>query len=97
MEKTITSSRYSELLIWLKKARTDRQMSMRDLGEKIGRPHQFIGKVESGERRLDVYEFVQYCEALGVNEKEGLYLLSDKYANRNTKSGDKASNNEKKQ
>ena len=50
---------------------------MRDLAEKIDEPHSFIGKIESAERRLDVYEYVAYCEALGVNPKTGLkYLMS---------------------
>lgn len=37
---------------------------MRDLGERIGEPHSFVQKVESMERRIDVYELVQYCKAL---------------------------------
>ena len=81
MEKTITSAKYERLRVWLRKERKSRNITMRTLGEKLGRPHQFVGKVESGERRLDVYEFVQYCQALGVSEQEGLYLLSDDYSN----------------
>ena len=30
-------------------------------------PHQFINKIETCERRLDVYEFVQYCKALDID------------------------------
>ena len=60
-------------------------MSMRDLGLKLGKPHQFVGKVESGERKLDIYEFVQYCKALGVKEEEGLYILSNRSERRTGK------------
>jgi len=48
---------------------------MRELAERLGKPHQFIGKVESAERRLDVYEYVQYCQALDVDPIDGLALL----------------------
>jgi hypothetical protein len=49
---------------------------MRELGEIISEPHSLIGKIESGERRLDVFEYVQYCEALSLDPGEGLKLLS---------------------
>ncbi len=40
-------------------------------------PHSFVGKIESAERQLDVYEHVDYCEALGVIPRFVLkYLLS---------------------
>jgi len=38
----------------------------------IDEPHSFVGKIESAERRLDVYEYVVYCEALSVNPRLGL-------------------------
>ena len=51
-------------------------LSMRELGEIISKPHSFVGKIESGERRLDVFEYVQYCEALSLDPAEGLKILS---------------------
>jgi len=51
---------------------------MRDLAERLEVPHSFIGKVEQGERRLDVVEFIQYCDALGVSPLLGLeHITSD--------------------
>jgi len=75
MQKAISSKSYAELRLWLKQARESAGLSMRDLGEMITEPHSFVGKVESGERRLDVFEYVQYCEALSVDPVEGLKLL----------------------
>lgn len=40
-------------------------MTQRDLGKKIGREHNFVWRVENGERRLDVVEFFRVCQALG--------------------------------
>jgi hypothetical protein len=45
---------------------------MRSLSEVLGTPHSFIGKVENQERRLDVVEFVRYCQALEVDPADGL-------------------------
>lgn len=30
----------------------------------LGRPQSFVSKYEGGERRLDVIEFIEVCEAL---------------------------------
>jgi len=75
MIKSITSQKYLTLLAWLKEQRISKELTMRDLAAIIDEPHQFIGKIETGERRLDVYEYVQYCEALDINPAEGLQKL----------------------
>ena len=72
MNKTISSKRYLELVAWLKNARKEQGLSMRAMAELIGEPHSFIQKVESIERKLDVYEFVQYCEALKLDPCVGI-------------------------
>ena len=75
MQKTITAEKYLSLLAWLKDARQQQGLPMRDLAQIINEPHQLIGKIESGERRLDVYEYVQYCAALGLDPIVGIKLL----------------------
>lgn len=37
-----------------------------------------IGKIETGQRRLDLYEYCQYCDALGLDLMEGLVFLSER-------------------
>ena len=49
---------------------------MRELAAKIDTTHSFVGKVEQRERKLDVIEFLQYCEALDVSPIEGLKVVS---------------------
>jgi transcriptional regulator with XRE-family HTH domain len=75
MIKSITSHQYKKLIAWLKREREAQGVSMRVLSARIDCPHQFIGKVESGERRLDVYEYVQYCDALNLDPCIGIGLL----------------------
>lgn len=48
---------------------------MRSLSELLEVPHSFIGKVENNERRLDVPEYLLYCQTLGVCPQEGLASL----------------------
>ncbi len=40
-------------------------------------PHTFVQKVETGERRLDVAEYVWYCNALGTTPLHGLEIVVD--------------------
>ena len=75
MRKTITSEKYLKLLEWLKAAREEQGLSMRDLALKLDEPHSFVGKVETAERRLDLLEFVIYCRALNLAPEKGLSLL----------------------
>lgn len=75
MHKTITTSRYQELVKWLKDERLAAGLTLRDLGNRLGVPHSFVQKTETLERRLDVAEYVVYCEALGVDPNEGLRIL----------------------
>ena len=54
----------------LKRYRLDRNLTMRALSCQFpggGKPHSYVGKVENGERRLDVEEFIVYCEVLKLN------------------------------
>ena len=54
-------------------------MSQRALAERLGVVHSFVGKVETGDRRLDVFEFVEYCMGLEWNALEVLQNMIDAY------------------
>lgn len=75
MQKAITSSKYASLVAWLKQARVDQGISMRELASRLDEPHSFVQKVETMERRLDVFEYSLYCEALDVDVHAGLDYL----------------------
>ena len=75
MRKSIGSKKYNALLIWLKETRVQRDLSMRDVGDIIAEPHSWVGKIESGERRLDVGEYVEYCRLLNIDPLEGIAIL----------------------
>jgi len=75
VEKALFSSKYQHLLAWLRLGREARGWSIRDLAREVGESHAVIGKIETGERRLDVFEYVQLCEALGLKAVDGVRLL----------------------
>lgn len=73
--KSIYSPAYRALLAWLRTSRIRQNLSMRDVGRKMGTTHTWIGKVETGERRLDITEYVRLCRTLGVAPAHGLALV----------------------
>lgn len=77
MGKTVSSNENGRLTKWLKDKRHEKGHTMRSLAQVLGTPHSFIGKIENQERRLDVVEFMRYCDALDVDPYEGLSLLQD--------------------
>ncbi len=75
MGKTVASEENSRLTQWLKVKRQEKGHTMRSLAQVLGTPHSFVGKIENQERRLDVVEFIRYCQALEIDPIEGLTLL----------------------
>lgn len=49
-------------------ARKAAGLTQRDVAKAIGKPPSFIAKIEQGERRLDLVEFIVIARALGVRE-----------------------------
>ncbi len=70
MGKQLRNSRHQALMEALVTARNKSGMTQRELARRLGRSHSFIGKLESGERQLNVLEFCELADALGINPKE---------------------------
>lgn len=51
----------------LKKNRILIGISQHDLAVKLGKPQSYISKIEQGERRVDVTEFIELCIAMEVS------------------------------
>ncbi|MFZ1344640.1 helix-turn-helix domain-containing protein [Thiothrix eikelboomii] len=45
-------------------ARETAGLTQSDVASRLARPQSFVSKYESGERRLDVLEFLQICQVL---------------------------------
>lgn len=57
---------YVKLRAQLKEMRLDAGLTQAQLGEAFKRPHTFIHKIESGDRRIDPVEFCIWCKACRV-------------------------------
>ena len=75
LRKSIHHQLHRDLRATLIKARKDLGWSQRDLADQLGITHSTIGKIETGDRRLDVIEFYEYTKALKLVPSETLFLL----------------------
>lgn len=75
MQKTIFSNENTKLVDWLKSKRLASNLSMRALAEILGKSHSIVERIEHQDRRLDVCEFVAYCEAINADPLEGIEII----------------------
>jgi len=75
MKSSPYSSHYEKLRIWLKKQRDASGLTLREASLAMGRHHSVLGKMEQDRRKIEVLEFVRYCQVLGVDPHEGLEVL----------------------
>ncbi|NND82223.1 MAG: helix-turn-helix transcriptional regulator [Gammaproteobacteria bacterium] len=79
LRKPIYATEHVLLRTWLTNKRELGNFTQRDLAAKMDVVHSFVAKVERGERRLDVIEFVGYCRALGVQPIEFIDELNQQF------------------
>lgn len=73
MEKSTHTKEYDLVRAELKAAREGAKLTQRALAARLGVPHSWVAKVESGERRVDVAEL---CWFLTACEKKAADILS---------------------
>jgi len=54
------------LLLLLKEIRLNADITQLQLAKRLGQHQSFVSKYESGERRLDILELRNVCEAVGI-------------------------------
>jgi transcriptional regulator with XRE-family HTH domain len=69
MSRSIHSTDNEQLRALLQAAREKTGLTQAEVAAKLGRPQSFVSKYESGERHLDVVEFIEVCQALGAEPK----------------------------
>ncbi|MFL6164290.1 MAG: helix-turn-helix domain-containing protein [Jatrophihabitantaceae bacterium] len=67
MDKAIHSGAQRVLSGLLRSYREQAGLRQADVAERLELPQSFVSKYESGERRLDLIELRQVCQALGVS------------------------------
>jgi transcriptional regulator with XRE-family HTH domain len=66
-----------KLLALLKRIRQDKGIRQVELATRLGVPQSFISKYESGNRRLDILELRQVCDAIGISLEEFIRKLEN--------------------
>jgi transcriptional regulator with XRE-family HTH domain len=66
MEKSIFTPEQEALQRVLRQLRLGAGLRQEDLALRLNEPQSFVSKYESGERRLDLIELRQVCQAVGV-------------------------------
>jgi len=65
--KSAFTRKHEHFRALLADARRNAGLTQVALAKKLGRPQSFVSKFESGERRLDVIEFLEVARALGID------------------------------
>ena len=80
MEKSTFSPLYEHFRARLVALRVNAGMSQRDLAKRLGREHSFVGRVELGERRLDIVEAFWVFRALEADPVKAMSKLMLEFA-----------------
>jgi len=75
--KSIFNERYRQLVGWMITERKFKKVTQLDLAKRLGYSNStYISKIEQFERRMDILEFVNICEQIGINPYEGISILT---------------------
>lgn len=79
---TLRTSIHSTEQEWLRRyfvsQRKQLGLSQRELADKLGVIASFISKIETGDRRLDVVEFIRYCQGLELDAESVIRQLKER-------------------
>lgn len=75
MRKTLDSSRHHELVSLLIKHREEAGLTQAALAQKLGEYQSFVARLESGQRRVDVVEFLNLARVLEFDPTEAIRHL----------------------
>ena len=67
MGKTLGSARQKALIEFLVTKRESKGMTQMQLAQGLGQYQSFVARIESGQRRIDVVEFLEIAEILSFD------------------------------
>lgn len=70
MVRSLRTPGHRALMQVLIEARKENEVTQQDLANRLSRPQSYIAKVETGERRLDVVEFIEWADALNLSPSD---------------------------
>jgi transcriptional regulator with XRE-family HTH domain len=78
MKNTVYSDEYDRLRKWLKSQREIKKLTHRQLADILGRHHSIVGKIEQSRRKIDIIEFLEFCDALDADPHQGIDFVLTK-------------------
>ena len=78
MAKTLGSTRHKALVDLIVSKREAAGLTQYQLAEKLGEYQSFVARLESGQRRIDVVEFLDISEILQFEPSRAIKLLARK-------------------
>ncbi len=76
-KKTIFDPVYKNMIAELKQIRSDCHINQRDLAQKMGVPHCYVGRMETCERRLDIIELIRVLRALNQSYEQIIDFITE--------------------
>lgn len=76
--KTLNSRRHKSLVDLLVKRREVIGMTQAELAARLGQYQSFVARLESGQRRIDVVEFLELSEILGFDAVQAIKTIKAK-------------------
>lgn len=74
---SIYSQEYQLVISTLRNSRLEQGLTQTTLAKALGKPQSFIAKVENGERRLDVVEFIHLAKLLSIDPASVIKKVMD--------------------
>ena len=78
MAKSLFSSAYRQLIAAVVDARKAAGLTQRELADRLGKPQNYVGRVETEQRRLDFIELLAWFRACDVDAEEAVLALARK-------------------
>jgi transcriptional regulator with XRE-family HTH domain len=80
--KTLGSARHKVLVDLIVAKREAAGLTQTQLAEKLGEYQSFVARLESGQRRIDVIEFMNLASELGFDPAKAIRIIGQKNLNR---------------
>jgi len=77
VSKTIHNQTYKALIAELKKARRAAGLTQQDVAGALDKPQSYVAKTEGYERRLDIIELMEFCDAVKADKRRILKICLD--------------------
>jgi len=75
MSRTLQSARHEALIALLVETRREAGLTQAQVAKKLKRYQSYVATVESGQRRIDVVEFLDFADAIGFDPRDAIKRL----------------------